>query len=235
MKKLAVIQPFYIPWKGYFDIISAVDEFILFEDVQFPRRFWVNRNCIKTPKGVQWLTIPMQVKGLFNQTIKEAKVSSQDWNRKHWEVVRRNYAQAEHFRDYRELFEQLYLGCDEEYICEIDRRFIMAICNILRINTDITLSSDYDLIPGKTERLVHLCQQTGADEYISGPAAKAYIDENLFRQAKVDLRWVDYSGYPEYRQLYPPFVHEVSVLDLIFNVGADALSFMKRGTIVEAS
>jgi len=119
------------------------------------------------------------------------------------------------------------LGSDEKFLSKINYRFIMAICKILGIKTKISWSMDYELIEGKTERLVHLCKQAGATEYLSGPAAKDYIEEELFQKAGIKLTFMDYSGYPEYSQLYPPFEHKVSIIDLIFNVGSNAPKYMK--------
>ncbi|MBL7191535.1 WbqC family protein [bacterium] len=227
MKKAAIIQSFYIPWKGYFDIINSVDEFILFDDMQYPRRFWVNRNRIKTPEGFKWLSIPVKVKGKFHQPIKDVKIDYPGWNMKHWETIKRDYSKAPCFKHYSDIFEELYLGCEEEYISRINYRFISKICELLGIKTKISWSMDYNLVEGKTERLVELCRQAGADEYISGPAAKAYIEKEKFKRAGIKLTYFDYSGYEEYTQLYPPFIHEVSVIDLIFNTGDYAKYYLK--------
>jgi len=226
-KKVAILQSGYIPWKGVFDMINMVDEFILYDDMQYTKRDWRNRNRIKTPDGLKWLTIPVQVSGKFYQKIKDTVISDPGWNRSHWSSIVQSYKQAEHFKDYKELFEELYLGSDEKFLSKINYRFIMAICKILGIKTKISWSMDYELIEGKTERLVHLCKQAGATEYLSGPAAKDYIEEELFQKAGIKLTFMDYSGYPEYSQLYPPFEHKVSIIDLIFNVGSNAPKYMK--------
>lgn len=226
-KTLVIVQSFYIPWKGYFDLINSADEVILYDDMQYRRRFWINRNKIKTSRGVIWLTIPLQVKGRYLQAIKDTRISDPGWNVRHWETIKRSYGRAAHFKDYAGRFEELYLGCDDVLISRINHRFIMAICSVLGIKTPFSWSMDYRLIPGKTERLVDLCLQKDADVYITGPTAKEYIKEEPFEEAGIELRYMDYSTYPEYPQLYPPFVHEVSVLDLIFNAGADSPKYMK--------
>jgi hypothetical protein len=226
-KKVAIVQSSYIPWKGYFDLINLVDEFILYDDAQYTRRDWRNRNRIKTPNGLQWVTIPVKVKGRYSQKIKNTVVSDRDWNRKHWKILIHNYAKSQYFGEYRDLFEQLYLRSDERYLSEINLRFLKGICKILGIKTKISWSADYELRGGKTEKLVHLCKQVDATEYISGPTAKGYIDEKLFQSESIKLEYMDYSGYPEYNQLYPPFEHAVSVIDLIFSEGAEASKYMK--------
>ncbi|MCP4574113.1 MAG: WbqC family protein [bacterium] len=230
-KKLAILQSNYIPWKGYFDLMNSVDEFILYDDVQYTKNDWRNRNRIQTPDGPKWLTIPVSAKGRLSQALKirevEVSASGAGWNRKHWGTIKQNYAKAKHFRRYSELFEDLYLGSEETNLSRINHRFLTAVCGILGIDTKLTWSMDYELVDGQTERLVDLCRRTGATEYLSGPAARAYMDEDLFAQAGVTLRYMDYAGYPEYDQRCTPFEHAVSVIDLIFNEGPDARRFMK--------
>jgi WbqC-like protein len=226
-KKLALVQSNYIPWKGYFDLINMADEFILFDNMQYTRRDWRNRNRIMSPQGAIWLTIPVEVKGKYYQKINETVISDPTWNRAHWKTIVHNYARAEYFHVYKGLFEDLYLGSSERYLSQVNYRFMVAICGILGINTRISWSTDYYLLEGKTERIVDLCKQTGATEYISGPTAKGYTDEGQFQKEGILLRYMDYSGYPEHRQLFPPFEHRVSIIDLIFNEGPAAAKFMK--------
>jgi hypothetical protein len=226
-KKVAIVQSNYIPWKGYFDLINTVDEFILFDDMQYTRRDWRNRNKIKTSNGPQWLTIPVQVKGKYLQKIRETIISDMGWNKKHWNSIVYHYSKAKYFHAYKELFEEIYLDCNEKFLSQINHRFLTAICEIFGINTRLTWTMDYRLIEGKTERLVDLCKQASATEYISGPTAKDYIDVELFRQEGIMLQYMDYSGYQEYNQLFPPFEHHISIIDLIFNEGPKAPKYMK--------
>jgi hypothetical protein len=226
-KTTAIVQSNYIPWKGYFDLIRSVDEFIVLDDVQYTRRDWRNRNQIKTPNGTTWLTIPVECKGKYTQKIRETVVSDMAWTVAHWKTIRNFYARASYLREYQDQIEELYRGCYFTYLSDINYRFLTAICNLLNIGTKITRSSDYDLTEGRTDRLLHLCRQAETDVYLSGPAAKAYMDLDAFAQAGIEVRFADYSGYPEYRQLYPPFRHDVSVIDLILNEGPNALTFMK--------
>ena len=225
-KKIAIIQSNYIPWKGYFDIINRVDEFILVDDVQYTRRDWRNRNKIKSPQGTIWLTIPVEVKGKYEQPIKDTKIADLKWAKKHWTTIMSNYAKAPYFQEYKDQFEACYLNLTETSLSQVNYRFIQLINTILGIKTIISWSSDYRIVEGKNERLIALCKQAQATEYISGPSAKGYIDEKLFQQEHIRLTWMDYSGYPEYHQLFPPFDHYVSVLDVIFNEGPNATNFM---------
>jgi hypothetical protein len=226
-KTIAVVQSNYIPWRGYFDLINSVDEFILYDDVQYTIRDWRNRNIIKTQNGPRWLTIPVEVKGKYFQKIKDTVISDTTWGRKHWASIIHNYSRAKYFLIYRELFKDLYLRSEDKLLSQINYRFIIAICQILGIRTTISRSMDYNLVGDKTERLVHLCKQAGATAYLSGPSAKAYLDEDVFRNEGIAVAYIDYSGYPEYRQLYPPFEPSVTIVDLIFNEGPSATGYMK--------
>ncbi|QHT65628.1 WbqC family protein [Rhodocytophaga rosea] len=233
-KKVAIIQSNYIPWKGYFDMINSVDEFIILDEVQYTRSDWRNRNLIKTKEGVKWLILPVKVKKeRFETKINEVVVADKNWGKVHWATLTNNYRKAPYFKEYSGIFESLYLQTNEEFLSLINFTFISAILPLLGIQTKVSWSTAYTLCGNRNERLVYLCQQAGAKEYLSGPAAKGYIDEKMFKEAGISVSWMDYSGYPEYNQLYPPFEHGVTVLDLIFNEGPKASQFMKS-TIKDA-
>lgn len=229
MYKVAIIQSSYIPWKGYFDIINMVDEFILYDDAQYTKRDWRNRNRIKTPDGLLWLSIPVEIKGKYYQKIKDTKIADKTWNIRHWQTISSYaYPRAKFFDQNKDFFEHMYLTRDEKYLSDINYKFIEAICDLLNIETKITWSMDYKIeSKNSTGKLIDLCKQVGASEYLSGPSAKNYIEEELFEAENIKLIYMDYSSYPEYNQLFPPFEHHVSIIDLIFNVGADAHKFMK--------
>jgi len=226
-KKIAIVQSNYIPWKGYFDMIAAVDEFIIYDDMQYTRRDWRNRNQIKTAQGVQWLTIPVKVKGKYYQPIRETEIDDPKWAQYHWRALLQNYHNAPRFIEIADWLEPLYLGEQPAHLSQINRRFIEAICVYLGVKTTVSNSWDYPLTEGKTVRLVDLCVSAGGDEYISGPAAKDYIDEVAFSERGIKLTWFDYSGYPAYPQLWGDFTHGVSILDLLFNCGKDAHRHMR--------
>jgi hypothetical protein len=230
MKKVAIVQSNYIPWKGYFDMIAAVDEFILYDDMQYTRRDWRNRNQIKTPQGTQWLTIPVLVKGKYHQKIRDTKIDGTEWAADHWKALAQNYRRAPHFVEIASWLEPLYFGDTYTHISHVNQNFIKAICDYLGIKTIITNSWDYSLLDGKTERLAELCLQAGGTEYISGPAAKDYVDEKIFSDLGIKLTWFDYSGYPAYQQLWGDFTHGVTILDLLFNCGKDSSRYMRYAT-----
>ena len=202
---------------------------MLFDDVQYTRRDWRNRNRIKTPHGPAWLTIPVQVSGNYLTAIKDIVVSDPDWGKKHWRTLTGCYAKAPFFRTYAETFERLYLDTHETHLSRINRTWIEAVCEALSIRTRLSWSMDYCVAAGQNERLVSICHQLGADTYLSGPSASAYLDAAVFRAGGVALEYIDYAGYPEYEQLYPPFDHAVSVLDLLFHTGPRAAAHLDRG------
>jgi hypothetical protein len=226
-KAIACVQSNYIPWKGYFDLINTVDEFILYDDVQYTRSDWRNRNRIKTASGVKWLTIPIRVKGRHLQRIDEAEIADPRWVQRHLRTLRHGYAHAPFFDRYIPMLEAVY-GLGHNLLSDVNHAFIRTVCEVLGIQTKLTLSSDYAGKPsGADERLVSLCEQTGAGRYVSGPTARGRLDERVFGDAGIDVEYMDYSGYPAYPQLHPPFVHEVSIVDLLFNAGPAARQLMK--------
>ena len=230
-KTVTIVQSCYIPWRGYFDLITRSDEFILYDDVQFTRRDWRSRNQIKTAQGLKWLTIPVEVKGKYHQKINETRIADPDWARNHWQTLRHAYGKAAGFADFAAVLEPLYLDCRESLLSRVNHRFITAINAMLGIHARITWSSDYRLEGDKSERLLSLCKQANATRYLSGPAARTYLDEELFRREGIEVMWMDYSGYPEYRQLHPPFEPYVSVVDLLLNEGKQARKFVGAAAV----
>jgi hypothetical protein len=227
-KKVAIVQSNYIPWKGYFDLIASVDEFILFDDMQYTRRDWRNRNQIKTSHGLRWLTVPVRVKGKYHQTIRETLIDGSHWAETHWKTIVQNYRHASCFDEISALVAPLYSEQNHTHLSDLNRKFIETICTYLGISTRISNSWDYQLIEGKSERLADLCKQAGATEYVSGPNAKNYLNESAFTQHNISLSWFDYGGYPNHPQLWGEFVHTVTILDLLFNCGHDSHRFMKH-------
>lgn len=228
-KKIAILQSNYIPWKGYFDLINSVDEFIIYDDMQYTVNDWRNRNKIKTKQGLQWITIPVSKKGRLDMKISEIKVADTRWAKKHWSTLSNAYAKASHFKEFSDLFEDLYLhrASKIEYLSQINFLFMTEINRIFNISTKIRFSSEFDLGEGKIQRLLNICKQTGADTYLTGPAAADYLDEDAFLQEGVTVEWMNYANYPEYRQLHQPFEHGVTILDLIFNEGPGSKKYLK--------
>jgi hypothetical protein len=226
VKKLAVIQSGYIPWKGFFDLIHTADALILYDHAQYTKGDWRNRNRIKTREGLLWLTIPV-IHDSLSQRICDSLTAGHHWREKHWKSICQWYGRSRFFRTYRDVFRDLYLGSREERLSLVNHAFIAAVNEILGIRTPISWSMDYSLADDRTERLIGLCRQAGADEYLSGPSARNYIDEDLFAKNNIRLTYMDFDGYQEYPQTFPPFEHKVSVIDLIFHAGPDAPAYMK--------
>jgi len=227
-KSVAILQSSYIPWKGYFDLINSVDEFVIYDDMQFTRRDWRNRNRIKTESGLIWLTIPVEVKGKFGQKIKDTKIAGNIWPIKHWKSICHAHGKSPYFKDYRDMFEDLYLhkATKLNYLSDVNYLFMQNIMRLLGIQTKLLKSSDFNLQDGKTERLLGICKDLNATEYLSGPSAKVYLDERTMMDQKISVKWMDYSGYPNYEQLHGEFEHSVTILDLIFQVGIEAKKYM---------
>ncbi|KHK62921.1 WbqC family protein [Pseudomonas frederiksbergensis] len=230
-KKIAVVQSNYIPWKGYFDLIRSVDAFILYDDVQYTRSDWRNRNKIKTAQGEHWLSIPVMKKGRLGQLINEVQITHPDWAPAHWKTIEQSYRRAACFAQMeapiRALYEQ---AANLTHLSRINHLFIAGLCPLLGIHTPLYRSEDLGGVEGKNERLIHLCHTLGASEYLSGPAASHYLDEAAFAAKGISVSYMSYAGYPEYPQVYGEFQHAVSVIDLLFNTGADASAFLKKWT-----
>ena len=220
--KILITQSNYIPWKGYFDGINQADIFVVYDDMQYTKRDWRNRNQIKTSQGNLWLTIPIEVKGKYFQKINESVISDKNWGIKHWKTIQSNYSKAPYFKTYKHTFEELYMNEVQLNLTEVNISFIRAINKILDIKTEIIDSRKFELADGKTERLVDICKKLNGTEYYTGPAAKDYMEEILFEKENIKLNYFDYSNYPEYSQLFGELPHAVSILDLLFNMGSDA-------------
>ena len=220
-KRVAVLQSNYIPWKGYFDIIHDVDLFIFHDDLQYTKQDWRNRNRIKTPRGLEWLTIP--VGSSEDRLICEVDIKDRSWAVAHWRQIRQHYEPAPHFDTYRDFLERFYLESTWESLSELNQFLIRTIASdFLGIGTEIQDSRQYAPAGRKQDRLLDLLRKCGAATYVSGPTARDYIQPERFAEAGIELIWKDYSGYPEYPQPYPPFTHAVTILDLLLQMGPAA-------------
>lgn len=219
--RVAVLQSNYIPWKGYFDIVHAVDLFVFYDDLQFTKNDWRNRNRIKGTQGPEWLTIPVGQD--MNRLICEVELKDHSWQAKHWRTLQQHYGKCAHFARYKAYFEDVYLGRRWTHLSMLNHALIQHISHeFLGLKTRFVDSRSYTLLGQKLDRLLDLVRQTDATSYLSGPAARDYIEPERFTALGIELRWQDYAGYPEYPQRFPPFEHGVSILDLLFNTGPDA-------------
>ncbi|MFQ2061915.1 WbqC family protein [Aeromonas veronii] len=223
-KKIAIIQSNYIPWIGYFDILSQVDEFILLDSVQYTTRDWRNRNRILTPHGPMWLTIPV-CHTQQSQTISSTKVVDNKWSSKHLSIIKTQYKKANYFERYIGEIESWYGQAKEfDYISDINVFFIKKIACILGITTPVVFDNFYldgDEYTDATERLACIAERACADAYLSGPAAKKYLDSSYFQKKGIAVAWVTYPEYMKYQQVSPGFIDKMSLIDVLLCAGAD--------------
>lgn len=236
MKKTAIIQSSYLPWKGFFDIINAVDVFVFLEDVQFTKRDWRSRNKIKMKDGTtRWLTVP--VKGGRDQLICDVEIShDKDWRRQHLESCRHSYGKAPHFARYFDLLGEVF-DRKPSLLSELNIALTKALCADLGIETEFVNSADLGIGGAKDDKLVGIVKVVGGDLYLSGPSARGYIRPEIFRDSGIELAYATYADYPEYEQISEPFEHFVSVIDLLFMKGQEAPKYIweNRPSIIEAA
>jgi WbqC-like protein len=228
-----ILQPSYIPWRGYFDQIRRADLFIFYDDVQYDKHGWRNRNQIKTAHGKQWLTIPVHSAGATHGLpIKETRIDwSKPWARDHLKAFISSYSRAAHFADYLPLLHSFYDRRDE-YLADFTIATTITLARELGIEqTRFMRSSELQGIKGqKTERLIQILRCVGATQYLSGPSAMEYIEAEQFSRAGIALEFIDYH-YPEYPQMHPPYDGQVTILDLLFNVGSKAMSYIAAPSV----
>jgi hypothetical protein len=233
--KVVILQPSYIPWRGYFDQIQRADLFIFYDDVQYDKRGWRNRNQIKTPRGKQWLTIPVYSRGAQTQNIPINQIRivwENPWNEVHFNAILHSYCKAPYFDNYQPLLDMFYQRRDE-FLADFTIDFTIALSRELgNTHTRFMRSSEIAGIDGqKTDRLIQILQAVGATHYISGPSARDYIESEKFDRAAITLEYMQYN-YPEYPQLHPPFDPYVSILDLLFMTGSQASNYIFKGSHV---
>jgi hypothetical protein len=223
-----ILQPSYLPWRGYFHQIQRADYFVFYDDVQYDKHGWRNRNRIKTPQGPQWLTIPVKKKGNIERRreILEIEIDwERPWNKKHYLTIQQAYHRAPFYKHWEPFLAGVYNRAPER-LAPFTIELTIELAGLLGIRHTRFLRSSELCAPGeRTERLVRIVQQLGCDRYLSGPSAKAYLEEEQFAAAGIALEYMIYA-YPEYPQLYPPFDSKVSVLDLLFMMGSNAGNYI---------
>lgn len=225
--RVAILQSCYIPWRGYFDIIGLAEIFVIYDDVQYRKNHWHNRNIVKGANGLSWLTVPVSKASGSFQNIDTVEIA-QSFSRKHWKTIEQSYAKSYHFNKYAPYFESLYAQADNmRRISDVNFLFLESISRMLGFDTRFVWSSSLGMSGESSDRVLAICKALGATSYLSGPAAQSYLQVDKFADAGIDVEWMDYSGYPEYPQLHGAFEHQVSIIDLILNTGDQARSFMK--------
>lgn len=230
--KCVILQPSYIPWRGFFHLIQKADTFVFFDDVQYDKHGWRNRNRIKSSQGPIWLTIPVVKKGIQTQAIpiKDVRfVPTSNWRDKHFRALQHSYAKAPYLKSYTPLLESIY-SHQTESLADFTIDTTMALARELGIHhTRFLRSSSLPHTGEKTDRLISLLRHLGAKHYISGPSARAYIEPDKFSAANISLEYIEYA-YPEYPQLHGVFEPQVSILDLLLIVGPEAPRYIWNRT-----
>ena len=219
----------YLPWIGYFGMIDTVDVFVFYDDVQFVERSWQRRNKIKVPNG-SWVWLSVPVVQTFGQKINEVRTSDHiDWRQKHWTTIKHAYNRAPFYKEYARFLESVYeRGWD--YLVDLNIELVKSLSIALGITkTSFIRSSELNVDGQKTTRLINVLKKIGASEYVSGPAARDYIETEQFKRESIDLYWYEFS-HPRYPQLYGDFVSHLSVIDLLFNAGDKALSVIRQAS-----
>lgn len=227
--RIAVLQPGYLPWLGYFDQELSVDRFVLYDDVQYDRRGWRNRNRLKTPNGPVWLTVPVEQKGRYDQIIRDVRIdNSRPWKKKHLGTVETFYRKAPYFDRLYPEFESILMR-DWEYLWELDLEIARWLNGVIGIDTPVMLASELNASGRKSERLLDICRKLGATQYYSGAAARHYLDIELFERAGIEVFFQEYE-HPVYPQLYGKFISHLSVLDLLMIAAPEARSIISSGS-----
>lgn len=225
---IGILQPGYLPWLGFFSQMDTSFVFVLYDDVQFDKHGWRNRNRIKTPQGIQWLTVPVYHKGLTGQLIKDVEINNTEcWSDKHIKSIRQNYSKAKFFKDNSDkIFECINKRRDS--LLELDMELIMIFSSILGIDKKLVLSSTLGIDGGRIDRLIKIIKHFGGNKFVEGKSGKAYIDEKVFNDNGIKLVY-QYYHHPVYQQLYSEFIPYLSIIDLIFNCGPESLKILREG------
>jgi WbqC-like protein family len=236
-RTVVITQSNYLPWRGYFDLIRQADELILLDSVQYTRRDWRNRNKIKTASGPLWLTVPVEVKGLYHQAIDEVRVADRGWSAAHRRAIELAYGRAPHFPDGFAWLDGLLADlAGETSLACVNEALLRALCARLGIATPIRRCTDVlerETLKrtDATGRLVDLAIAVGATRYLTGSAAQGYLDVSAFTRRGIEVEWMSYEGYPDYPQLWGAFEPAVSVIDLLLNTGPDAPAYLGRPVV----
>ncbi|MFH2136970.1 MAG: WbqC family protein [Candidatus Omnitrophota bacterium] len=227
-KKIAIMQPGYLPWLGFFELMLRCDLFVFLDDVQYTVRDWRNRNKIRTKQGWQWLSVPVLHKGRRQQLIKDVQINDAlPWKNKHLKAMEINYRKSRFFPDYFPGIEKIF-AMDLPGLCDLNIELIVFLKECLKIDTPGIRSSSLTLKAGKNERIIDICQQLNAGELYDSQAASEFLEGALFAKKGIKIEFQKYN-HPEYKQLYPPFIPYLSVIDLLFNYGPQSRKIISFG------
>lgn len=223
---VAVHQPQYLPWIGYFDKMRRADVFCYLNDVQYKKNEWQNRNRIKTAQDWQWLTVPVQYR--FPEKINEVRINNTtQWSKKHLQALKTNYSRAPYFKAYISIFEDTF-SRDWELISELNIHLIERLKDALQMQEKKTvISSELTLREDPTDRLIDICKVLGADTYLAGQGGADYMDMARFEKNGLKLILQEFA-HPVYSQLFGDFQSHLSIVDLLFNCGPESLEIISE-------
>ena len=223
---VVVLQPGYLPWLGFFDQLRRADVFVYYDDVQFDKHGWRNRNRIKTQAGLQWLSVPVRHSGLGLPRVMDVEIDARTaWARKHVASLRQAYARAPHAAEYLPQLAEV-LERKWERLVDLDFAVVDVIRGWLGLERRIVRSSELGIDGRQSDRLVRICRHFGARTYYSGAAARSYLDVGLFDSHGIQVVWQDFV-HPVYPQLHGPFEPYLSIVDLVFNCGAASMAVLE--------
>lgn len=226
--KCVILQPSYIPWRGYFHQIYEADVFVFYDDVQYDKRGWRNRNRIKSAQGSLWLTIPVHAAGcqIHKTPVNQIAIDwSQNWDEKHRLSLKHAYGKAPFYAQFESLLEP-HFQHRPELLADLTIDLTVTLAHALGIvHTRFLRASHFNVSGAKTDRLLAILEKVGANHYISGPSAQDYIEIQKFEERGITFEYMKYD-YPVYPQLHPPFDPQVSVLDLLFMTGPEAPNYI---------
>jgi hypothetical protein len=229
--RIAICQPTYLPWLGYFDLMDQVDTFVLLDTVQFEKQSWQHRNRIKTPTGFQWLTVPVVFRGHFGQKIQDVEIRDLEFSRKHLRAIELSYARAPFFQEYYPALTAILREIHPNTcLTRLNLQLLQWLGATLDIRTPLILASSLGTEGKRTELLACICEKLGATHYVSPIGSAEYLlrEIDVLADAKVETLFHNYH-HPEYRQQFPPFLPFASVIDLIFNEGARSMDIIRSG------
>ena len=225
--KTAIIQSNYIPWLGYFNIISSVDKFVFYDTAQYTKRSWRNRNFIKTPNGKFMLTVPVKNKSNQFEKIENIEIADKNWGKKHKKILDYNYKQSKYYKEISNLIYDVYFDEDISYLSQVNSLLIKKISKYLNFETQFYFSSEFYMEKGPTESLLSICKELETNTYVTGPFGKTYLDENLFAKNNIELKFFEYPEYSHYNQLWgEDFISNLSIVDCLFNNGKNTTKYL---------
>lgn len=222
---VAIHQPNYLPFLGYFHKMSRCDVFVLLDNVQYVKGYYIQRVKIKTPKGADWLGVPVLNHGRHGQLINATEIDpTQNWQERHWKTLFLNYAKAPFFERYAAFLQDVYAGRWER-LSDLNEHLIRFVMSELTISVELVKASQLDASGHSSDLLVNICKELGATTYLSGNGAKDYLDPEKFAEAGIELRFNDFE-HPVYPQLHGPFAPYLSTIDLLLNCGPESRSIL---------